>query len=140
MVLIKDWSLLLEAAMLALWPKPQQMCCFCFSLANWQPSASSPRTARERKSSTPPATNKVKDEANLPHVSRGRKKGTRSFCGEKPRDVFTRVCTCARVNKRNTRADSGQLLPAAIRKFLPCVARSLNSWVIGALVCPAKAT
>lgn len=55
MVLIKGWSLLLEAAVLALWPKPQQMCCFSFSLANWQPSASSLRTARERISSTSPS-------------------------------------------------------------------------------------
>lgn len=118
MVLIKGWSLLLEAAVLALWPKPQQMCCFCFSLANWQPSASSLRTARERISSTspsPPAANKVNDEAYLPHVSRGRKEGTSSFCGEKPRDDFTGVCTRARVKKRNARADSGRLSPAAVR-------------------------
>lgn len=132
MVLIKDWSLLLEAAMLALWPKPQQMCCFCFSLANWQPSASSPKTVRERKSSAPPPLIKSTMRPIFLMSAGDRRKGTSSFRGEKPRE---------RTDSRNethvlTQADCCP----PIRKFLPCVARSLNSWVIGALVCPTKAT
>lgn len=115
MVLIKGWSLLLEAAMLALWPKPQQMCCFCFSLANWQPSVSSLRMARERKMLDHPPSLLIKSTIR-PSSSRqqgkeGRKEGMSSFCGEKPCNDFMGVCTRA----RNAHADSGRLSPAAIR-------------------------
>lgn len=107
MVPIKDWSLLLEAAALALWPKPQQMCCFCFSLANLQPSASSLRTAREQKNSTPPhnspATNNVNDEAFLLHVSGERKKRVTSVGANLAMTSHKSVCalTSKKNNKKN---------------------------------------
>lgn len=45
-----------------------------------------PEDGAGAKKLNPPATNKVNDEGYLPHVSRGRKKGTSSYRGEKPRE------------------------------------------------------